>query len=86
MSHRRLSPPARLQPDQLLDESRHRRAAAAVKYLTVAAELGRLVDQLGELHAELHEDDALHQALHALSFTWQYFEHELLIVAAPGRN
>jgi hypothetical protein len=86
MTGRHLTPPPPFDPEQLLEEARFRRAVVAGKHVALAANIGVLVDQLGECHADLERDDALHQALHAVVFVWQYFEQELLIVAAPSRN
>ena len=63
-----------------------RRAAAVAQYLPIIAALGRMVDQLGELHAELDADDRLQQVLHSLGFCWQFVEMELRAAAGSGKN
>jgi hypothetical protein len=68
-----------------VDAARMRRAACAARDHGQVTEIGRKVDQLGELHADLEDDDALHQALNALTFVWQYVEQELVIVGS-GKN
>jgi hypothetical protein len=69
-----------------LESEKAQRAAAVSEYLQVVACLGRMVDQLGNLHADLSDDDGLHQTLHSLSFLWGYVETELLIAAQVHRN
>lgn len=80
-------PPAELPFDleAAVAAERLQRAAIAASYLGLVTELGKLIDRLGDLHADLDADDALQQSLHAVGFVWQYFEQELRIVA-HGRN
>jgi len=62
------------------------RAAAVAPYLATVADLGRMVERLGELHASLSADDRLQQVLHSLSFVWGYVEAELRAAARPGNH
>jgi hypothetical protein len=45
-----------------------------------------MVDQLGELHADLDAGDRWQQVLHSLSFCWQCVEAELHEAAGRGKN
>lgn len=63
-----------------------RRADAVAKHLATIASIGRMVDQLGELHCDLAEDDRLQQVLGSLSFLWGHVEDELLAAAKARTN
>ncbi len=63
-----------------------KRARIVSQYLTTVACIGRMVDQLGDLHAELPPDDRLQQVLHSLSLLWGYVETELHEAANRGKN
>jgi len=63
-----------------------RRAAAVAQYLPMIAAPGRMLDQLGDLDADLDKSDRLQQVLHSLCFCWQYVEFELREAAGLGKN
>jgi len=62
---------------RLLTDELHRRATAVRSYLAIITQIGLLMERLGELHADLPNDDRLQQSLHALAFVWGYVEGEL---------
>ncbi len=71
---------------RIIAASKASRVAAVRNHLDTIAALGRMVDQLSELHADLDDDDRLHQVLHALGFCWLNVEAELLAVVKSLRN
>jgi hypothetical protein len=72
--------------DELVAESRQRRAGVVAKYIGAASRMSLLMDEFLLLHSELDDDDRLHEALNALIFTWEHFEEDLIAAAAPARN
>ena len=52
----------------LVERAKSERAAAVARHLPTIEVLGRMVDQLGELHAELPADHRLQQTLGSLAF------------------
>jgi hypothetical protein len=70
----------------LVEQEKSERAAAVARYQPTIEVLGRMVDQLCELHTELDPDDRLQQTLGSLAFLWGYVEDELRAAAGVRPN